>query len=197
MESAEAKLHSYRVTMVRQERVGEGMGPEGVVAMAFQQPARLSLRWTGEVHSGQVIISQNGRIHGHRGGLLSFFDFSLDAADSRVEKDAHHAIADAPISHIIQVLKENITRAQAEKKVTLRVSNDKWREARCIRIDASFAESDPPYFAARALVYVDPTSKLPLAFQVYDSPDKMLEQIEYQGVEVNPKFGPNEFNLGP
>ncbi len=195
MDAQYAKVTSYAATLIRQERSGDALAPAESIEFSFEKPQKMHLLWNDGPRRGQEISLANGKIRGHRGGLLSFFDFSIDLSDPRVLKESRRPLTDIGIGAIIDLLRKNISLGLERKEVAVKIGNEVWNEKHCIRIDAVFEKGQPDYDCMKFTAYVDPDLKLPIALLIYDQPDVLSEQYDFKDLKLNVQIPRGRFIL--
>lgn len=194
MEARYAGITTYRARLLRQTRDGSALAPEETVEMTFQKPQTMRLMWVDGPRSGQDVVVTDGRLRGHRGGLLGFLLFSLPSDDPRILKETGRQLADVGIAATIEWIRQGLTES-VDGRPAMKASSgyETWNEKRCIRLEMTSTPAAPDSCCARYAVYVDPTSVLPVALFAYDGADQLYERIEYRELAVDVDLPPEAF----
>lgn len=186
-----SKVEAYSATLVLQTREGSELGPEELVEFLWQRPSRISMKWTGGKHVGQEIVYRGDlkqpRITGHRGGLLSFFQFSMKPDDPHAPSEPRRSIADAGIGRLIEIVSSAFRAGLETSAVTFKTSTEEWQTQPATRVQADLTSSNPEDPLVRVVVILDQQLQLPVAAEFYDQPEMLSERYEYRNVQLNPE----------
>jgi len=194
MEARYAGITTYRARILRQVRDGGELAPEETVDMTFQKPQTMRLTWVDGPQRGQDVVAAEGRLRGHRGGMLGFLLFSLAPDDPRILKETGRRLADVGIGATIEWIRQSLTDG-ADSRPTMKASSEyeTWNGTRCTRLELTAAPAVPDSCCSRYVVYIDPASVLPVAFFAYDSADQLHERFEYRDLTTNVELPPDAF----
>ena len=198
MEKAYAPIASYTARFVRQEWIGGALRPPEEVALKWQRPGHVYMRWIAGPPTGREIIFVPGRDDGnvliHEPGMLTRLVTVVTAPGSAdVMKQSRHPITDVGFGHLIDLIGETVRRAVRRGELTVveheRVaSSGRTLEVRLPR--------DPRqgYYCYRAVVTVDDETRLPVAVAVYDWDDRLVERYEYRDLVLGAPLSAADFD---
>lgn len=191
MSSRAGLVTSYSATFIKQERLGDVLAPEEEIELVVASPQEMSLRWVGERFKGQEIVfdGRKGVIRGHRGGLLSFFTFTLGPTDPRATEGNHHPISELGIGKLAERIASTISGAAERKVAVLKTVLEECAGSPCIRIRADFQDAESAL--ATVIVCVDRQTMLPVAVELYDRPDTLYERYEYRDLKIGVAVRPD------
>ena len=184
MSSRAGQITSYSATFIKQERMGDALAPEEEIELVVANPQKLYMRWAGERFKGQEIVfdGRKGVIRGHRGGLFSFFTFSLSPTDPRAAEGNHHPITDVGIDKLAERIASTLSGAAEGKAAVFKTALEECAGSPCIRIRADFKDAESAL--ATVIVCVDRQTLLPVAAELYDRPDTLYERYEYRDLKI-------------
>ena len=195
MQASYAGVSSYHATLVAQARIGEALGAEQTIDLLFEKPNKMLMRWTGVTNHDQEVLFENGKVHGRRGGLLSFIDFTLDPKDPHVLKESPRPLTEIGLGPLVGRLAKEVTAALDDKSAALKTSFANWNDARCVKIDIAFDATDPECHCSHATIYLTPDTQLPAGYFAYDDSDELVERYEYKDIQLNVTIPPDRFHL--
>lgn len=186
-----SKVEAYSATLIVQTREESELGPEELVEFLWQRPGRISMKWTDGIHAGQEIVYrgdlQQPRIIGHRGGLLSFFQFSMKPDDPHAPSGNRRSITDAGIGRLIEIVSSAFRAGTDAGTILFKTSVEPWQERPATRVEAELTTSSPEDPLARVVVVFDQQLQLPVAAEFYDQPEMLSERYEYRNIQLNPE----------
>jgi outer membrane lipoprotein-sorting protein len=199
METAYAPITSFTARFVRQERIGGDLRPPEEVALKWQRPGRIHMRWIAGPPTGRQIIFVPGRDDDNvlirEPGILTRLVTVVTAPGSPdVMKQSRHPITDVGFGHLIELIGATVRRAAGRGELTLieheRPSGGRTLEVRLPR--------DPRqgYYCYRAVVTIDDETRLPVAIAVYDWDDRLVERYEYRDLAIDPPLTAADFDPG-
>ena len=198
MEQAYAPVTSYTARFVRQEWIGGGLRPPEEVALKWQRPGRIYMRWVAGPPTGRQIIFVPGRdddnVLIYEPGLLTRLVTVVTAPGSPdVMKQSRHPITDVGFGHLIDVIGETVRRAVRRGELTVIEHPSAQAGGRVMEVRLP-RDARQGYYCYRAIVTVDGATRLPVAITVHDWDDRLVERYEYRDVSLNAPLTAAEFD---
>jgi len=198
-----AEVLDYTALMYSVERVGETLLPEEQIALKFQRPFRVYMRWVEGPSKGReglyVANGNNGKfLLAEPRGLARLFAAALEPTDARVLERSRHPVTDVGIGRLLEIVGENARRAARER--ALHVIDRGMGEVvgRRVRQLEGVLPKDPGagYYAYRVLLAFDEEHGLPIRVVVYDWTDRLVEDYRYAQLCLNPGLARRDFDPG-
>jgi hypothetical protein len=175
---ANANLHDYTCTLVKQERIQGRLQPQSIISMKFRSaPFSVNMRWLSPREStGQevsFIYGRNGnkmRVKSAAGLKRVAGWVSVDVNDPRVMQHSRHTIMEAGIGNLIEQTIQNMENERRRNKTQVRIAEYSYNNRRCYRIESIRTERDNSYYSYRSVLYLDKETKLPVRAENYDWP---------------------------
>lgn len=119
-----------------------------------------------------------------------------------VRLDAHqihvanrHPVTEVGIGFLIPQLMSNVERALATREGQIRDIGQETVDGRQTRkVELLLGRQASGYYAARALLWLDPQTGLPIQFETFDERGRMIEQYAYVQLRINIGLGPLDFD---
>jgi hypothetical protein len=196
---AYAAVHDYSCTMIKRERLADGLSPAHAVAMNVRaEPFAVDLKWlVPKDFDGQeacyVAGKNDGNMRVKSSGLLGALGFiSLAPNDARAKESSRHSITEAGIGNLI----ERFGRCWEEERglgvTRVRLAEYEYDHRRCTRVETlQPVEERGRFTCQRCLLYFDRETHLPLRLECYDWPThdgeagELLESYSYAHLKLN------------
>jgi len=198
-----AEVQDYTSVMLSVERVGEELIPLQRIALKFQRPFRVYMRWLDGPSKGREGLYVAG---GHGGkflvaepsGISRFFTAYLDPADRRVMEKSRHPVTDVGIGRLLEIVGENARRAVREDALRFVDQGVQDLAGRRVRKVESILPSDPAtgYYGYRVQLFFDEEHHLPIRVVVYDWKNRLVEDYTHSKLILNPGLTPKDFDPG-
>lgn len=203
MQQAAAKLHDATFHLHKREWVGSEMTPRETLAVKFQRPLALYMRWVGEVNQGREVLFRSGwndgRLRVDPGGLVP--TLNLDPHGRLAMRNSRHAIHSTSPLHTVEMIVGDVQRLQAnpdhEAKVEDRGEHRIHGEsARCL-VSHLPKDRDPAYYARRVEVCFANRTDLPIRVRAWDHEGgevRLVEEYVFEDLQVNVGLSSADFD---
>lgn len=197
MRSAYAGVNDYTTTFYKQERVGGRLLDEERIALKFQKPLKVYMRWVGKAHKGREALYVQGKyrnkVIGHEGGLTGFITVHMNPRGRLAMRGNRHPITEVGLGSLIEKIVENMTQARRQGVLQLRSLGERTTHNR--RVDAMEAIfPSVGFYAWRLILEIDQESRLPVRAEIYDRKDRLIEKYGYADLKLNPGLPEEDFS---
>jgi hypothetical protein len=203
-------IRDYSCVFVKQERIGDHLQPESVIALKVrQQPFSVAMRWAAPKDlAGQEVVyvagRNNGNLRVHATGIKGAIGFvSIAPNDPRATAQSRHPITEAGVGNLILSLQQSWARERGLGRTQVRAAEYEYNHRKCTRVDVLHSNDaiSRQFYCFRSVVYFDKETKLPVRIEAYDwprrggSPDgDLLECYSYVDFRFNSGIGDDVFN---
>jgi len=198
-----AEVQDYTSVMLSLERVGEELLPPQRIALKFQRPFKVYMRWlegpskgreglyVAGAHGGKFLVAEPH-------GLSRFFTAYLDPGDRRVIEQSRHPVTDVGIGRLLEIVGENARRAVREGALRFIDQGIQEVAGRRVRKIESILPQDAAagYYGYRVQLFFDEEHQLPIRVVVYDWRDRLVEDYTHSQLHLNPGLLPRDFDPG-
>lgn len=202
MEKAYERVQDYTTTFHKQERVKGRLLPKETIELKFRKPFAVYMRWTGEVNQGREALFVKGwnsdKVRAHKG---SFPDMTVNLSpdSSMAMQGNRHPITEAGFGQTIALIARDAKLSELRPQDRVRYVDHGEKtvygaRSRCIE---AIAPQDGPiavYYAARAKICFDTSSKMPTRVTVWNKDGDMLEDYGYEHTRINAGLGDADFD---
>jgi hypothetical protein len=199
-EQTYARVHDYTATFLIQEFVDGKLTPRQLIALKFQKPLKIYLRWIEGPNEGRQALYPAG-VDGNQLWvrvplLVGAVTMALDPQGPRARKGRRHAITDVGIGHLIELLGDNVRRGTHQGELTIVDGGYRTTfERPTLRYRLYFPDNPAKgYYCRTAVIDVDREHRLPIFVEVYDWNDQLVERYGYLNLRLNPGFTDEDFD---
>jgi outer membrane lipoprotein-sorting protein len=201
MQRAYGRVQDYTATFYKQERVKGELLPIETIELKFRKPFGVYMRWLSGDFAGREVLFVRGwnddKIHAHQG---SFPDITVNLRpdSSLAMRGNRHPITNVGFGETIRLLVRDARLAEARPQddvqyVDLGLWDIHGARSRCLEARAPGGKSSP-YYAPRAKICFNVTTKMPTRVSIWDDEDNLVEDYAYADVRLNPGLGDADFD---
>lgn len=114
---AAGRVRDYTMTLIRQERLGDALGPERTTIEKWARPYRIYLKDVAGPDAGQEVLFvagwNGGRLRAHRGRFPDL-TVNLDPRGFFAMAHTHHPVTDVSLPDFVKTVLDNV--AEAERR---------------------------------------------------------------------------------
>lgn len=200
MERAYAQVDDYAATFLIQEQVDGQLGAEQLIALKFQKPLKVYMRWLDGSNKGRQAlypVGANGNELLVRVPMLvGAITLTLDPRGHLAMKGRRHPITDIGIGRLLDFIRENAHRGHSSGKFSMEDRGEHTTFDRPIHryILRSPPDSAKGYDGMTAIIDVDREHRLPIYAQIFDGNHQLIERYGYLNLRLNPGFTDADFD---
>ena len=116
LEDCATRIDTCTATFVKQEAFRNRLGKPETIEMKYRAPHDIYMRWIKGPNKGQETVyregKNDGKLTGHRGGMLGMVSMDLLPTGSMAMEGNHHPITDAGIVQLCKMLHHGIATGQ-------------------------------------------------------------------------------------
>ena len=201
MPAAYAGVKDYTATFMRREVLRGKQRPEEIIALKFREPLQVYMRWlSGPAKDREAIFVKgrdNDKVVVHEPGWLSGrFTVLLPPDGPSIMGRSRHAFDEIGIGRVIDLIVSTFEKANQTGDLEIRDLGTTHEDGRAMRVIEGLLPKDPAkkFYCFRAIVTIDEDWKLPVAVEVYDWNDKLVEHYRYSNIQINPGLTDLDFS---
>ena len=191
-------VNDYTGILHRREFVGGKVREESDIIFKFMKPEHYYLKWTGKKYHGTEVIFVRGKYDDkmvvHLGGILGFFNLSLNPEGRLARRNNRHSITEAGIGTIIQRANEYYLVSRERKDGAITYEGEKEINGKALMLFKSVFPEGKGYYGHIILLYFDKELSLPVKITVYGWEDEFLEDYHYENIELNTGLTEKDFD---
>jgi hypothetical protein len=193
-----ARVHDYRCTLIKQERLDGHLTPETVLALeARTEPNSVHLRWQEPTsYRGQEALyvegKNNGKLRARGAGALGLIGFiSLDPDSPRAKGNSKYRISEAGLGYVIERYAAGWKLERKLDQSLVKIDLGEFAGRACIRVEIDHPTRAEGLIYSRCIVWFDQLSSLPVHVENYDwpkdehSPALLAERFSFVNIQTN------------
>jgi hypothetical protein len=193
------QVHDFTCTLEKKVNKKGVLYYDPEIRAKCKKPAHYYFKWGKGRFEGQEVIfdkgSNNNKIIGHYGGVLSFITLRIDPEGSIAMKRNHHPLNRSGLVKIYDILEDSYSRHKETGVGIIELAGDGMVDDRAVWIIQGVFPPDMGFYNAKMTLYLDKEHLLPIKVTVYDWSDELYEEYIFHNLKFN--VGLNEKDFDP
>ena len=194
-----SRVSDYTCRFHKTELIGEELLTERNILFKFMKPMHIHMKMTEGRNRGIRTLYIEGendnRMRVKPKGLLGFLRVSIDPEGKRAMKDNRHSILEAGIGHVLGLVDANYRRWREGAGGTIIYEGEEVLAGRRVHAVRAVFPKDKGYYGHVIRVSFDAVNFLPVRIVVYDWEDRLLEDYQFEDLELNVGLKRKDFKL--
>ncbi len=198
MEHAYAQVDHYTATFLLQERIDGELDAVQSVALKFQKPFKVSMRWLDGPNKGRQALYPAGpkgdKLLVRVPILVGAIPLTLDPQGSIAMKGRRHPVTDIGIGRLLDFIREHARRDLRPGDFSVEDRGEHTTFERPTHRYVLYSHIDRMQDGMRALIDVDRELRLPIYTEIFDGHDQLVERYGYLNLHLNPGLTDADFD---
>jgi len=186
-----AQIDNYTSLFHKQERVKGKLKEEEIVFLKFKKPLKIYMKWVKDPGKGREVLYVEGwnhnRIKVHEIWMRTNLTLDLDAKGFVAMRGSRHAITESGLENLLRVLGKDVCGGIQSGEFAYReLGEEMVYGCRSMKVEYFFPKDKTRgYYCYRALINIDPETKIPIRVRIYDWEELLIEDYGYEGLKLN------------
>ncbi len=191
-------VNNYICYFNKKELVDGEILEERNILFKYMKPEHFYMKWTEGKSEGNESIYVKGKYDNqlvvHLGSFFGLITVSIDPRGGRALKHNRHAIMEAGLGHIINLIDKNYYKAKNNQELNITACGDSLLGKDKVFIYKAVFPKDKGYYGHIIDIYFDCKFHLPIKITVYGWEKELLEDYQFHNLKLNAGLTEKDFD---